>query len=110
MISPVVSMVGVVGLAGGLLAIAALAAARVRMKSRAARGLLWIAAISVGLSMPLAVFYQWGQVTGVTTIDLEWMIRLHGFANAHGFATCGLLAWVIEDRYRTNSENAPSAR
>lgn len=48
-------------------------------------------------------------MTQSATIDLERMVRRHGFANAHGFATCGLLAWAIEDRVdqSTESENGP---
>jgi len=99
-VSAELALVGAVLLAGALLTLAGLVVWKVRPRlvSRAARVLLVISAISLLLSMPLAVLYQWGQVTGASMIDLEWMIRLHGFANAHGFATCALLAWVLEDR------------
>ena len=80
-----------------------------QLTSRAARSLLVISATSLLLSMPLAVIYQYGKLTETATIDLEWMIRLHGFANAHGFATCGLLAWVIEDRARRRTSAATPA-
>ncbi|MEZ4335727.1 MAG: YndJ family transporter [Sandaracinaceae bacterium] len=110
--SPVVGMVGTVLLAAGLVTLALLAAIAVPLERRAAKVLLWISALSVLLSMPLALYYQWGQVTGADTIGLEWMVRLHGFANAHGFATCGLLAWAIEDRagQSTSSAKGPSER
>jgi len=111
-VSAWLAMVGTVILAACLMALAVVALVKVtpRLTRRAAQGLLVISAGSLLLSMPLAVYYQWGQVAGSATIDLEWMIRLHGFANAHGFATCGLLAWAIEDRadQSTESENGPS--
>ncbi len=110
MTTPIVGLVGTALLALGLVTLALLAALRVRVERRAAKALLAISALSVLLSMPLALFYQWGQVVGDDTIGLEWMVRLHGFANAHGFATCGLLAWAIEDRYRSSSEKGPSER
>lgn len=99
-ISALVALVGTALLATALITLAVLMVLRVqrRLYSRTARVLLIVSAISATLSMPLAVYYQWGQLSGDATIDLEWMIRLHGFANAHGFATCGLIAWVLEDR------------
>ena len=108
--SPVVGLVGAVMLAAGMIAVAGLMVFRIqpRLKSRAARVLMVISAVSVTFSMPLAVYYQYGQWAGVETIDLLFMVRFHGFANAHGFATCGLLAWVIEDR-RAESAKGPSA-
>jgi len=111
-VSPWLAMVGTALLCACLLGLAVVALVRVRptLERRASRVLLAISALSLLLSMPLAVYYQWGQATHGATIDLEWMIRLHGFANAHGFATCGLLAWAIEDRadQSTESENGPS--
>ena len=53
-----------------------------------------------GLSMPLAILYAWGEATGHRIVLFDAMVRLHGFANAHGFAVCGLLAWIAEDRRR----------
>lgn len=110
MTTPLVGLVGTVLLALSLATLAVLAVVRVRATSRAVRALLGIAAISVLFSMPLAVYYQWGQVIGADTIDLEWMVRLHGFANAHGFATCGLLAWALDDRARRAQRASASAK
>lgn len=100
--SPAVAFAGAAILALALLGLAALMLGWVQrgMRRAAARVLLVISGISLALSMPLAVIYAWGQVQGAGTIDLEWMIRLHGYANAHGFVTCGLLAWALEDRAR----------
>lgn len=98
--SAALALVGAVLLALCVLLVAAFTLARVLrgMKSRWAKLLLGISALSAVLSMPLAVVYAWGQVSGTEPISMQWMIRLHGYANAHGFATCGLLAWVLEDR------------
>ncbi|HJL15561.1 MAG TPA: YndJ family transporter [Sandaracinaceae bacterium LLY-WYZ-13_1] len=99
-LSAELALVGASALAVALLIVGGLTLTHVQRtaRSRWARGLLVISGLSVILSMPLAVAYQWGQVTGQPLVDLELMIRLHGYANAHGFATCGLLAWAIEAR------------
>lgn len=117
-VSDLVALVGTGLLAGALMLLASLALGwgRKRVQRPAARWLLVISAISLLLSMPLAIVYQLGLVLDVTWIDLEWMVRLHGFANAHGFATCGLLAWALEDRAQAaqsrenESQKAPTSR
>ena len=53
---------------------------------------------SLLLSMPLAILYSLGEVTGASHVLLDTMVRYHGFANAHGVVVCGLLAWILEDR------------
>jgi hypothetical protein len=112
--SAALALVGTVALALALMTIGALSVGLVqrRLESGWARALLVISGLSPLLSMPLAVAYQWGQVTGQVVVDLEWMLRLHGYANAHGFVTCGLLAWVLEDRRRAaggDSEKRPGS-
>lgn len=99
-LSPELALVGAVMLAGALLTVSGLVLFFVvrRVQRTSAKILLAISALSLLVSMPLAVLYQLGQVDGSFGIGLEWMVRVHGFANAHGFATCGLLAWAIEDR------------
>ncbi len=99
-VSPGLALVGAVVLAVALLALAAVTLLGVvpALRRRGPKALLAISALSLLLSMPLAVVYAYGQVAGTDPIGLEWMVRLHGFANAHGFAVCGLLAWAIEDR------------
>lgn len=99
-LSPELALVGAVMLAMALLAVAGLVLFFVVPRTRRvpAKILFSISALSLLVSMPLAVLYQLGAVNGSFGIELEWMVRIHGFANAHGFVTCGLLAWVIEDR------------
>ena len=97
--SPEIGLVGACLLASGIIALAALSLASVL---RALPGvlpklLLAVSAISALLSMPLAVLWAWGEVTGQRAIDMLWMVRIHGMANAHGFTLCGLLAFAFAD-------------
>ena len=98
--SPEVGLAGTVLIALGLVALAVLTLSQVlgELGSRWSKLLLGISSLSVLLSMPLAVAWAWGQVTGSESVGMLWMIRIHGMANAHGFALCGLLAWALEQR------------
>jgi hypothetical protein len=69
-------------------------------RSAPTRVLLGLSAIVPLASMPLAVLWSYGDVTGEHLIGLERMIDLHGIANALGFSLAGLLAWAIEARRR----------
>ena len=69
-----------------------------RQSGLLARLLLLISSLSILLSMPLAVVWAWGQVTGSALLDFSWMLRLHGMANAHGFVLSGLLAFWLQLR------------
>ena len=102
--APWLALVGAVVLAASLLTIATLTLgwAWRRLRSRVAKPLLLISGVSLLLSMPLAVLYAWGEATGETVIGIQWMLRTHGYANAHGFVVCGLFAWVLEDRLLEN--------
>lgn len=71
--------------------------ARRRVSSSLARALLVISALSVLLSMPMALAWAYGQLS-TPTIEMQWMIRIHGMANAHGFVLTGLFAFFIERR------------
>jgi hypothetical protein len=74
----------------------ALGASRViRLRSMDATRARVSETLSALLSMPLAVVWAWGEVTGSRALDMLWMVRIHGMANAHGFALCGLLAWAL---------------
>jgi hypothetical protein len=97
--APIVGLVGALTMAIGLGALAVLT-----MVGPVRRGGGWlertlfiVSSVSVLGSMPLAVAWAWGNLTGDFLLDLEWMVRLHGMANAHGFALCGLLAWSLSD-------------
>jgi hypothetical protein len=44
--------------------------------------------------MPLACVWSISVVTGVMTVPMGAMVRLHGHVNAYGFAALGLLSWT----------------
>jgi len=98
--SPEVGLAGTALIALGLTALAVLTLSQVlgELRSRGSKLLLVISSLSVLLSMPLAVAWAWGEVTGQRSVGMLWMIRIHGMANAHGFALCGLLAWALEQK------------
>jgi hypothetical protein len=58
---------------------------------------LGISSLSLLLSMPLAMAWAWGQLFE-PLLDLTLMLRIHGMANAHGFALAGLLGWGLHQR------------
>jgi hypothetical protein len=107
--------VGLVGAA--LLAVSVVAVAflglRVTFQHRGhviVRGVRLVAALSPLLSMPLAVLWAYGQAQGTEPVELEWMLRLHGLANAHGFAALGLFGWVLRDREATAAQTSKSSK
>lgn len=101
-VAPVLGLVGAVLLAAALagLAVTSLSHLRAFFARRLSAWLLAVSCLSVLLSMPLAVLWAWGQVTGTAPIELIWMVRIHGMANAHGFVLCGLVAWALEPARR----------
>lgn len=98
--SPEVGLAGAGLVAAGLVALAVLVLSNVlrELGSTWAKVLLVVSSLSVMISMPLAVAWAWSQVSGEQTVDMLWMVRIHGMANAHGFALCGLLGWALEQR------------
>jgi len=96
----VVTFAGTCVVAAGLVALAAVTFTHVLrcMRGRAARLLLAVSAASALFAMPLAVAYAFGQAFGGSLVRFDWMVRLHGYANAHGVALAGLLAWLLEER------------
>lgn len=60
--------------------------------------LLFISSFSVMLSMPLSLLWAWGALTKTALIDMSWMLRLHGMANAHGFILTGLCGWWVDQK------------
>ena len=110
--SPALGFAGAVVLSAGLLVLGALTLARVLREttSKLAKTLLVVSSLSLLLSMPLAVAWAWGELTRARPLDMLWMIRIHGMANAHGFALCGLLAWAIEGGVRARSASPPRPR
>jgi hypothetical protein len=100
-------------LAGALLLFVASAALAVRLLSvlrrvrfRPARTLLAISAVSLAAGMALAAVYALGELLARDWLLVPDMVRIHGAANALGFALCGLLGWALEVR-RAATEAAP---
>ena len=91
------TVIGPVLLASGVLATAALTAFVVapRMLSQAARWLLTISAAGVVLPMLLGVDYAAARVFPVPAIDMRSMALLHGDLNALVFVLIGFVGWLL---------------
>lgn len=61
-------------------------------------GWLAISGVSLCFAMVLAAGYALAQQFGFRWLDIEMMERIHGIANAFGFALCGLMGWSRIDR------------
>ena len=83
----------IVAAAGTLLGGAQLRAAR-----RHRSALLLISGLSIIAAMVLAAGYGLAQRFGFAWLDIVAMERIHGIANALGFALCGVLGWARVDR------------
>ena len=59
--------------------------------SRTARALLRVGAVTIVVSMVLALWWALGEATGLAHPSLSWMAATHGVANALGFVLCTLL-------------------
>ncbi len=96
-VSPVAALLGALSMAAGLGVHGVRSLWPPGRPRRLAVVCFWISAISVLFSMPLAVIWAWGTAAGTMPfgLDLGWMIRLHGMANAHGFCLVGLIGWVL---------------
>jgi hypothetical protein len=60
--------------------------------------LLWtrairLAALTLVVTMGLALSWAVGEAFGVPHLSIEWMAATHGVANAFGFALSALMAW-----------------
>ena len=56
-----------------------------------------VAALVVGLAAMVIVPMVWNRMS-VAWLDIVAMERIHGIANALGFALCGVLGWARVDR------------
>jgi YndJ-like protein len=74
-----------------------------RVKARAAQVLLCISAASLTFGMVLAGAFVIGDFTQRYWLLIPRMARLHGTANALGFALCGLIGWVLAARQAPGS-------
>lgn len=91
-----VELLGAVVLATGTWLLAGVLGFRIRRAapSRLTRVLFAVSAVSVAVSMVLAVSWAAARVwPGFPNLSLSWMVATHGWANTAGFALCGLLGW-----------------
>jgi hypothetical protein len=93
----ILTVIGPILLASGVLATAALTAFVVapRMRSQAARWLLTISAAGVVLPMLLGVDYAASRVFPVPALDLRAMALIHGDLNALVFVLIGFVGWML---------------
>ncbi|GEK22563.1 YndJ family transporter [Cellulomonas xylanilytica] len=88
-VSDAAELVGAVVLTAGLWCAAAATVGLVG--SRTARLLLRVGAVTIAVSMLLALWWAVGEATGLAHPSLSWMAVTHGVANAVGFVLCSLL-------------------
>ena len=105
--SGLLTVVGPVLLATGVLTIAALTAVAIapRIESAMARWLLWLSAAGVVVPMLLAVDYAISRIFPVPALDLRAMALIHGDLNALAFSLAGLLGWTMVRRERESRES-----
>lgn len=93
----ILTVVGPILLASGVLATAALTSFVVapRMQSRSARWLLTISAAGVVVPMLLGVDYAAARVFPIPALDLRAMALIHGDLNALVFVLIGFMGWTL---------------
>jgi hypothetical protein len=104
---PIANWVGAVLTASGGFGIGLATLAIVRtLDGRGATIFAVIAGASLLISMPMAVIYATGTLTGAAWLGMDVMARLHGSLNAVGFALPAMLAWTLDRLARTPAEPA----
>jgi hypothetical protein len=97
--SPALKLIGAILLATSSVTLSGLLVILLgNFRRRLPKVLLGIAAISLALAMTLAGVYAIGEFTERYWLLIPQMARLHGTANALGFALCGLAGWALESR------------
>lgn len=93
----ILTVIGPILLAGGVLATAALTAFVVapRMRSQGARWLLTASAAGVVVPMLLGVDFAAARVFALPALDLRSMALIHGDLNALVFVLVGLVGWML---------------
>ena len=106
--SGLLTVLGPVLLAAGVLGIAGLTALAIapRIESVIGRWLLWLSAAGVVVPMLLAVDYAIGRVFPVPALDMRAMALIHGDLNALAFSLAGLLGWTTARRQGLASGDA----
>lgn len=98
--SPLLERVAGVALSAAVVALGIVQLRTSRELDGPSRMLLVVSGAAVLLSMPLAAAYALRDVTGGALAGVRDMVRVHGWLNAVGFATCGLLGWGFVSRRR----------
>jgi hypothetical protein len=102
-LSPVLRMVFAVLLAVTLLAFSLLQFSVARdFESRMARAILRLSAGLLTPGMLLVIVYAIGEHTGSYWMVIPQMARIHGPLNGPGFVLLSLVAWLVENSYRTH--------
>ena len=73
--------------------------------SRPARLLLTVAACAMVAAITPALLYGAGELGGRSFITIPRMVQLHGFTNAFGFITCGLIGWLVAGKATDRQSN-----
>lgn len=109
---PNFAWVGAMLVAGGGLLIGVATVTRAgTMAPAPARWLARVAGLSLLVSMPLAIVYATGGLTGATWLDVSTMARTHGALNVLGFAIPAMVAWSLErPRFRNEAGESPRSR
>lgn len=76
-----------------------------QLPSQLARWLLTIAACAMVAAIIPAFIYGAGELVGRSFITIPRMVQIHGFTNAFGFITCGLIGWLVAGRGMTDQPN-----
>jgi hypothetical protein len=66
-----------------------------QIKKMRVRLLLGVSSISAIVTMLASVVYAFGRWSSAFSISIPQMVIVHGWVNALGFVTCGLLGWSI---------------
>lgn len=96
-LSPLVEIVAVTALAGGVIAFALVTLVVVvpGRKSRIQQVALVISSLAVAVSMLFAFGYGLSQFLGRAGLRIDTMVAVHGHLNAIGFALVGALGWCV---------------
>ena len=96
-IHPVLEVAGAIGVTAGLLAVTGgtFPVLADRGVPAAARRLLFVSIVFSLFIGAVAVVYAAGEASGMPSVDIGSMVRLHGTFAAIGVVFCGLLGWRL---------------
>ena len=96
-LSPPIGLIGAVTISAGILLVGLASVSLVlpSFRSPLIRILLSVSALSSVAGMILAILYAYSIVTSTLILTIPAMAVTHGLLNSFGFATCGLLGWLL---------------